>query len=45
MKQPILPEAQNDFIFAFVGDKSELILIAAVLLIGVAALWIFHRKK
>lgn len=45
MKQPILPEANNDFIVAFVGDKSELILIAAVLLIGTALLWKFRRKK
>ncbi|MBQ9969900.1 MAG: LPXTG cell wall anchor domain-containing protein [Oscillospiraceae bacterium] len=45
MKQTILPEAHNDFIFAFVGNKSELILIGAVLLIAAALLWIFRRKK
>ena len=45
MKQMILPEAHNDFIFAFVGNKNELILIGAVLLIVAALLWIFRRKK
>ena len=45
MKQMILPEAHNDFIFAFVGNKSELSLIGAGLLIAAALLWIFRRKK
>ena len=45
MKQMILPEAHNDFIFAFVGNNSVLILSGAVLVITAALLWIFRRKK
>lgn len=45
MKQVILPEAHNDFIFAFVGNKRELILMGAALLIGAVLLWKFRRKK
>ena len=45
MKEVILPEAHNDFVFTFVGNKSELILIGAVLLTAAVLLWVFRRKK
>ena len=45
MKQVFLPEAKNDFVFAFVGDKSEFIITGAVLLLAAALLWRFRRKK
>jgi len=42
MKEVYLPEAQNDFVFAFIGNPWSLLLFAAVAVIGV---FLWKRRK
>ena len=44
MKDMLLPEAKNDFLFTVIGDKTELIILFAALLIA-AVLWRILKKK
>ena len=45
MKDLYLPEAHNDFVFAFVGEAAPLLYIAAALVSAVLLLKFFSRKK
>ncbi len=46
MKNHYLPEAQNDFTFAFLGSREEFILTALAIAAGIAIIiFIAKRKK
>ena len=46
MKNIYLPEAQNDFTFAFLGSKAEIVLTSLAIIAGIAIIiFIAKRKK
>ena len=46
MKYQYLPEAKNDFAFAFLGSKTEFVLTSLAIIAGIAIIiFIAKRKK
>ncbi len=45
MKEMYLPEAENDFLFTFLGNPFEVISLAAALIFAVLLFKFFLRKK
>ena len=46
MKNTYLPKAENDFVFALLGSKAEIVLTALAIITGIAIIiFIAKRKK
>lgn len=46
MKNAYLPKAENDFIFAVLGSKAEIVLTSLAIIAGIAIIiFIAKRKK
>ena len=46
MKKAYLPKAKNDFVFAFIGSKKEILFTSLAIITGIAIIiFIAKRKK
>ena len=45
MKNAYLPKAENDFIFAVLGSKAEIVLTALAIIAGIAIIILIAKRK
>lgn len=45
MKNQYLPKAKNDFVFAFLGSKTEFILASLAIIAGIAIILFIAKHK